>query len=112
MGTHVHAISSDSELGTPKRGQVRCGGQCHKAELSYYPKDMDLASEFAEIAMARKDWQEAIVRWRGVLNDHGRESTRQVRKKHALPLSNKPNCKGGRNSYSRVSKLLGKFWAN
>jgi tetratricopeptide (TPR) repeat protein len=83
-----------------------------RQSLSYYPKDMDLASEFAEIAMARKDWQEAIVRWRAVLNDHGARASAKCVKRMRLASLKQAELQGWEKLNSRVSRLLGKFGQN
>jgi tetratricopeptide (TPR) repeat protein len=46
--------------------------------LSRNPSDANLAQEYAEIAMAREDWSEAIRRWRTVLQVSGRNTSASV----------------------------------
>ncbi len=39
-----------------------------------YPDDIALAGEYAEIAMARQDWKEAVQRWQAVINLFGKSA--------------------------------------
>ena len=39
--------------------------------LAWHRGDLGLAAERAEIAMAQRDWPQAITRWRAVLGSHG-----------------------------------------
>jgi tetratricopeptide (TPR) repeat protein len=89
--------------------QFRTADRVIRQGLSCHPKDMDLESEFAEIAMARKDWQEAIVRWRAVLNDHGERAPAKCVKRMRLASLKQAELQGWEKLNSRVSRLLGKF---
>ena len=96
------ALRHDCEFHTADR-VIRQGLSCH-------PKDMDLASEFAEIAMARKDWQEAILRWRAVLNDHGERAPAKFVRRMRFAVHKQAELQGGwAKLKSRFSRLLGKF---
>ena len=46
--------------------------------MAHYPEASEFSAELAEIAMARKDWPEAVTRWQAVLEVRGKKPPRRA----------------------------------
>jgi lipopolysaccharide biosynthesis regulator YciM len=63
-------------LGRAQRlsGFLACAAPAVRQGLARYGNDIGLVIEHAEIAMAQRDWPEAVKRWRAVIETHGKNA--------------------------------------
>ena len=61
-----------------KQGRFEGADAIVRQGVTLYPNDASLAREFAEIAMTREDWPEAIKRWQAALDIVGESSPGRV----------------------------------